>query len=40
MTPNDDLNYQDPILTPGNLRKVVQNLPGKIKVRSNFFYYA
>jgi hypothetical protein len=24
--------YQDPILTPGNLRQFVENLPGKAKV--------
>lgn len=24
--------YQDPLLLPGYLKKVVQNLPGKVKV--------
>jgi hypothetical protein len=24
--------YQDPLLTPGHIKKIVQNLPGKIKV--------
>lgn len=31
---NDGQDYTDPILTPGNLRKFVENLPGKAKVRS------
>jgi hypothetical protein len=30
-------NYFDPILAPGNLRKIVENLPGKAKVRSSHF---
>lgn len=32
MSQKQDSDYQDPILTPGNLRKIVENLPGKTKV--------
>lgn len=32
MSQKQDSDYQDPILTPGNLRKIVENLPGKVKV--------
>lgn len=38
MTQKDnDQDYLDPILTPGNLRKIVENLPGKTRVRSSHF---
>lgn len=32
MTQKQDPDYKDPILTPGNLRKIVNSLPGKAKV--------
>lgn len=34
MSQNEQVGYQDPILTPGNLRKIVQNLPSKAKVNT------
>lgn len=32
---DNNQSYVDPILTPGNLRKFVENLPGKAKVSTH-----
>ncbi|GAN01211.1 n1221-domain-containing protein [Mucor ambiguus] len=40
MTQKDnDQDYMDPILTPGNLRKFVENLPGKAKHQHSDYQY-
>ncbi|GAA5798117.1 hypothetical protein HPULCUR_003517 [Helicostylum pulchrum] len=36
---SQQVEYQDPILTPGNLRKIVQNLPGKAKDQHTEYEY-
>ncbi|KAG1100818.1 hypothetical protein G6F42_017600 [Rhizopus arrhizus] len=37
---NDGQDYTDPILTPGNLRKFVENLPGKAKHQHSDYQYS
>ncbi|KAI8047477.1 hypothetical protein BDF21DRAFT_434173 [Thamnidium elegans] len=36
---SQQVEYQDPILTPGKLRKIVQNLPGKTKDQHTEYEY-
>ncbi|KAI7873710.1 uncharacterized protein EV154DRAFT_527802 [Mucor mucedo] len=39
MSQKQDSDYQDPILTPGSLRKIVENLPGKAKHEHGEYEY-
>ncbi|KAI9337855.1 hypothetical protein BD770DRAFT_448483 [Pilaira anomala] len=39
MSQIEQVEYQDPILTPGNLRKIVQNLPSKAKDQHSEYQY-
>lgn len=35
----NEQDYQDPLLIPGNIRKIVQNLPGKTKVKNDILLF-